>query len=262
MTKRMWFVSVIAGLILGVVTAFADNDSWFKPTNAFAVRSVDNILQSTLNSHTKWASVKGIAEYTMYDPEGNSAPQHFSTQIELAQPAMLRLELLETPLKGGDDLWIIDGKNIFSVNGEQKKYSESKLPRFAQDFSKLPKTLGDVEQDFLYPHPFAMVIPSPVAEYLFPHWYAQARAEAVITLVREDEILGRAAWVLDYTDGRNHTISWIDQKTGVILKYFQEIEGRIFLEFEFTSLVFNVHIPAERFVLPDGLALVPNDPGQ
>ena len=69
-------------------------------------------------------------------------------------------------------------------------------------------------------------------------------------LLGEETIAGRGTWKIDLLTETDHVLAWIDQDTGVILKYFQELGGQTIVEMEFTSIQFDNHVDGKKFSPP------------
>ncbi len=101
-------------------------------------------------------------------------------------------------------------------------------------------------------HPFSLLIPAPVKEYLYPEWFAQGNPTSAYALIGEDKLLGRNAWIVNLKYKTGQATAWIDQSTGIILKYSQEENGRKFVDASFTSLELDMSIDASVFRIPVG----------
>lgn len=142
------------------------------------------------------------------------------------------------------DQWISDGTFIYMVNTTARSYTRSPVPAFVFDLGVL-----DPPQDDSVPsrsmHPFSMLIPSAVPQYLYPHWFAQ-QINGEYTLQGTEEWLERPVWVVAYESPDGTSRAWIDQATGVILRFVQE--G--YVNFEITSMVFDQPVDASLFSVP------------
>jgi outer membrane lipoprotein-sorting protein len=238
---------VVVGILIAVFGFFG---GWQKMrANASGDADVEYVLNMVLNSHARWTTVQGTAEIIWYGPEGGV--QRYVDRFEISQPASARFEMLDAPENTAGRLWISDGASVFDFDLDARTYAPSPLPRFAMDTSLLPATLAEVADDTVYHHPFSLLIPSPVAEYLFPHWFAQGQADAIYKLLGEEEVLQREAWLVDYSDSReNHQSVWIDQQTGIILQFVKEVSGQTTVKFRFLSLVVDQPIDADLFNVP------------
>lgn len=250
MTKKDWFVSILLGLFLGLVMFAFGYTNWIAPANARASESIDEILNLILNSHDNWETIQGKASITRYSPESES--QSHIERFDIDPPGLVRLELLSSPEEKLQRLWISDGAEVFSTDEEKKTFLTSKLPGFSQDTTVLPKSLSEVDVGTVYHHPLELIMPSPVAEYIYPHWFAQGQPDAVYQVLRADKLLGRDVWVVEYKDSRNLSVAYIDQKTGVILRYENEMNNDSRVEFEMLSVLFDSPIDKANFIMPEG----------
>ena len=255
MKKQDWFVSVIAGILLGIIAIGIGIPRMLTESpSARASSKMDEILTLVLNSHTKWSTVKGEAEITWYDPNGGGKTQTYINQFVIYQPLSAYVDGFNRDEPGFNDqeLWISDGMKIYDLDKKNKTYTESSLPKFANDLSVMPKNLSKVKIDTVYNHPFSLLIPAPVKEYIYPEWFAQGNPTTAYTLIGEDNLLGRNTWIvtLEYKTGQ--ATAWIDQSTGMIFRYIQEEYGQKFVEVNFTSLEVDEPIDANVFsVSPD-----------
>ena len=93
---------------------------------------------------------------------------------------------------------------------------------------------------------------SPVGEYLYPQWLAQGKG-ITYNLVGEDTILNRKVWIITYIKYNAEVTAWIDEETGIIVKYIQSMDGRPFEEMTFTQLEVNSPVDRTLFILPSGV---------
>ena len=243
MTKNDWMIATIVGVVLGILGGLAFLPKVTHPQTANASTGVEDVLALTLNSYTKWSTAKGEAQFTFYGPKGEK--QIYVDSFEIAQPNKAYIESVSQDGKGQNTIWISDGVNSYSLDESSKTYESAKLPKFSQDFSLLPKTLSEVDPDMVYHHPFAMVIPLPVRDYLFPQWFSQGGG--IASLVGEENILDRKTWIVEQQKGSDLMTAWVDEKTGVILKYSQQIDGQLFLDVVFSNIEFDATIDSAIF---------------
>ena len=129
-----------------------------------------------------------------------------------------------------------DGVKIYQIDDANLSYTESDVPSFAKKTDFIPQTLADVKKDEVYHHPFEMLILNLIMQYIYSEWFAQAGSGSKYQLLGEETIAGRTTWKVDLLTETDHVLAWIDQDTGVILKYFQETGGQTVVEMEFTSI--------------------------
>jgi outer membrane lipoprotein-sorting protein len=202
-------------------------------------------LTLTLNSYTKWDTVRGEAQITFYGPKGEK--QIFVDKFDIAQPNKANIESISLNGVGQDTIWISDGGLSYSLDEASKTYTSMKLPSFINDYSRLPKTLSEITADTVYNHPFALVIPFPIREYIYSEWFSQGGGK--YSLLGEENILGRSTWAIEHQKGTDIVKAWVDQQTGVILKYSQESNENPFLDVEITKIEFNTPIANGIFLL-------------
>lgn len=253
MKTQDWFISLVAGVLLGVLSIGAGIPRMLSETRTVqATSEVDEIRLLLLNSHTKWSTASGEAEIIWYDPKGSSDTQTYISEFKIYQPlsAYVNVSNQDSPGFNDGELWISDGQKAYRLDKEAKTYTEGYLPKFANDLSILPRDLSQVSTDTVYNHPFSLLIPSPVKEYLYPEWFAQGNLSSAYTLEGEDSYLGRKVWILRLTNHTSQYTAWVDQETGIILKYLQEEDGRKFVEAHFTILEIDQILDTNSFSPP------------
>jgi hypothetical protein len=258
MKKRDWMISVLSGLILGITALLAGFSGGLAPTVIGRASSdTDKILTLVLNSHNTWQTVKGEAKVVWYGPKGDT--QTYLSSFEVIQPNQALIETTSVDGLNPSGVWISDGFKAYNLNPANKTYSEEVLPKFTQDFSILPKTLDQVKTNsinnyhVIYNNPFALVIPVPIREYLYPEWFAQGTGN--YDLVGTDSVAGRNVWVVSCITETSIAKAWIDQGTGIILKFTQETNSQKVVEVIFTSLSLDVPVDPQIFTLPSGYQL-------
>jgi outer membrane lipoprotein-sorting protein len=238
-------VLIMLGLIGGII--FLPKLTQTDKQNSLS--SVDEALTLTLNSHLKWSTIQGEAVITMYGSEGQKQENTETFQIE--QPNKALLSLYETDMTTPVQEWISDGSNIYIVENSTRTYSSSPLPKFSKDFSLLPETLEAARStDAVYRHPFGMLIQYPVGEYLYPQWMAQGKG--AYTFVGVDTLLDRPVLVINIQNGNGDVTVWIDQGTGIILKYAQKTEEKPFMDMVFTKFTLDAPLDNSLFSIPVG----------
>jgi DNA-binding CsgD family transcriptional regulator/outer membrane lipoprotein-sorting protein len=247
MKRQDWFVSVIAGLLLGLVAIGAGIPRMLtEPLSARASSPMDDVLSLVLTSHTKWTTVQGEAEIVWYGEKGET--QSYTNKFVIYQPLSAYVDITNKDGSGfNEGLWISDGVNIYNVDKKNKSYTQGKIPNFANDLSVLPSEVAQVKDDVVYNHPFSLLISAPVKEYIYPHWFAQGYPATAYSLIGEDSLLGRKIWIVDLQYKTGQITAWIDQVTGMILKYIQVENGQKYVEVNFTSLEVDMPIDAETF---------------
>lgn len=236
--KQNWAKVSRFGMIIGLLCGllFACSGGTMVPDDAAEV------LELVINSHTRWQTVQGSGSIVWTGPSGEQ--QEYAQEFAVAQPASARFLATQSYMQSSYDLWISDGAYIYNANTQSKLYTRRPLPAFAFDLSMLETPADDVDPVSVV-HPFSMLIESPVAQFLYPHWFAQ-QVHTDYQFLGEEEWLGRKVWLVEYTSDGGTSRGWIDQATGVILRY--TLLG--FVDFEMTSITFDAPIDAKVFTLP------------
>ncbi|MCB2178572.1 hypothetical protein KQH61_04070 [bacterium] len=228
MSKRLTIILIYVLIVSGCSAS--------QETPADSAPTVTDILNLVLTSHTTWHSVEGTAR-TAWHMDGEE-DQIFTTAFTFIQPARGKI----VPLAGPDFLdkisWISDGSKILETNLTTGVQTISDLPRFASDTSMIPQNVDEVDPDTVYRHPFTGLVPSPLSEYIFPNGFAQGGPDTVYELIGQESVIGRETWVMTATVRGQTVTAWIDQQTGVILKYQQE-ESSPTLNFEVLEIQFD-----------------------
>lgn len=251
MRPKDWSVSVLAGVILGVLMIMSHTFGYLSQAQRVSAASdAEKALSKTLQSHTKWSSIRGEAQLIQYDADGK--PHTDVIRVEITQPLKANIGYQASDDTGKiNKKWISDGEKIYQVDDQNLSYTESNIPPFAQRPDFMPKTLVDVKNGEIYHHPFEMSISNPVMEYVYPVWFAQGSSDAKYQLLGEESIAERPTWKIDLQTSTDHVTAWIDQDTGVILKYRQESNGQMIVEMEFTWTEFDKYIDEQEFSSPD-----------
>jgi hypothetical protein len=137
------------------------------------------------------------------------------------------------------------------VNEGDLSFLKQNIPGFAKDLDGIPQTLADIKQGEVTNHPFAMLISNPIMEYIYPVGFPQAPAGANYQLVDEENVAGRSTWKVDLNIRTDEAVAWIDQATGIILKYSQKTDGKKVVEMEFSWIKIDQGINAQEFASPD-----------
>jgi outer membrane lipoprotein-sorting protein len=205
------------------------------------------VVQLLLESHTTWETLSGQATIAWHR-EG--ATQEWTETFAIQQPYKVSLEL--EGLKEYDGLfrvWMSNGEAIYEAD-ERRLYTESRMPAFALESYQLPQTPDDIDADTVYRHPMAMLLPTPLADYIFP--VALAQSGGRFQREGEERIGDRQTWLVDWTreDTGDLQRLWIDTRTGVILKaliYSSEEPDELFGEVFLGDVVFDSSITEGTF---------------
>ncbi|MGC1375060.1 MAG: hypothetical protein WA821_02490 [Anaerolineales bacterium] len=251
MKKKDWVVAIVAGLLIGIIASIIGAPGLLAGyQSAQATGTLNQALTLVLNSHTKWRTAKGEAEITWYGPNGDK--QTYIDRFQIVQPLSAYVDGVNKDQPGFNDdgIWISNGTEAYTVSKKTNTFRMTGLPKFASDLSRMPKTLAEVQTDTVYSHPFAMLISDPVTENIYSEWFAQGAKLSTFTLDGEGNLLGRRAWIITAHSQTDGITAWIDQATGMILKYIQIQDGKKFAEAAFTSLVIDQPIDAVVFRVP------------
>lgn len=251
MKQSNWKSSLIAGVVLGILTILLQPTGYIPQTkNVFAANSAEKVLLKALQSHTQWSSLDGEATLVQYDADGVAHTDVIL--ISVAQPLQAKISYKTTndPEKTKKE-WVSDGKMVYLIDKSNLSFVESPIPPFAKKVDFLPQNLTDLKPGEVYHHPFEMAISNPIMEYIYPGWFAQAPSGSRYQLLGEDEIAGRTTWKLNLQTATDNVTAWIDQKTGIILKYEQESNGQKIVEMEMTSINFEKQFAPQDFSAPD-----------
>lgn len=247
MTKKNWIFSITIGIVLGVIGGILGIPRLLQAKPVSAASTADEALYSTLTSHLQWNTVQGEADIVWYLPNGEK--QEYINAFTIQQPNSANISVKSVAGSGTNNEWISDGNKAYNIDPETKTYAGASLPAFSKDFSLLPTTLEAARTtDAIYRHPFGMIIPSPVGEYLYPQWFSQGGGS--YSLIGEDTLLDRKVWVVNQVKNSDDVTAWIDEETGIILKYTQKTDGKLFEEMTFTKFVVNSAIDGALFALP------------
>ncbi|MCL5429551.1 MAG: LuxR C-terminal-related transcriptional regulator [Chloroflexi bacterium] len=253
MKKLNWIIGITAGIFVSVIAIGMGITRILTETQSISATSkMDDVLNLILNSHSKWSTVRGEAEITWYGPIGRDGTQTYIYRFVIDQPLSAYVDGTNRDEPGFNDneLWISDGTKTYDLDKENKTYTENDLPRFASDLLVMPQDLSDVLSDVVYNHPFSLIIPAPVKEYIYPEWFAQGNPTTAYTLIGEENLLGRNTWIVNLKSKTGQATAWIDQSTGMILKHVQEENGQKFAEATFASIEIDVPVDAKAFTIP------------
>ncbi len=244
MAKKDLLRSIVIGVVLGVVGGLLGLSVIFPIGSVDASTAVNDPLLVTLTSHLKWDSLQGEASIIWYPPEGET--QEYVNTFAIQQPNQANITSISIDGKGESGQWISDGETAYHVNLEKREFTSFSLPAFSTDLSKMPATLAEAtDSNIVYPHPFGMLIPFPVKEYLYPQGFSQGIGQ--YALLGKEKILDRQVWIVEYQNETNEVTAWIDEETGVILKYVQWMNGKLFAEVSFTTFQVNPIIDGSLF---------------
>lgn len=248
MKRKGLIVSILAGVIL-VILILTSGCGVFQS-------SPDAALSTMLTGYTKWQTVQGQAEFLWYDADGKT--QSHTNKFALALPDKVHVDLIDTSGAGNSGMWISDGQNIYTAVEKTKTYTQRPFPKDQMDTSKLPTDLKQLKHaGGVITHPMIMLIVAPVAKYIFPIWFPQGYTGDKYFIQREENFLGRKVWVIECDTIHNDNLTaWVDQETGIIVKYNQVVQGKKYLEMTFTAFQVNGQISPDVFTPPPSYSQV------
>jgi len=213
------------------------------------------VVALMLNSHNTWTTIDASATTIWHS--GNDIQTVYTT-IQIKQFAQVRLYTQQFGSDGSqmfDNLWVSDGESVHEQDAIKGNYSEYALPLFAQSLAGSgPQSAPQDGVRVIYRHPIAMVLPSPLADYIYPTGLMQR--EGKVTVVGTDEVAGRKTISImwENADADGAVISkaqyWVDSRTGMILKaiVYGGVNGEeIFEETTFTSVSYDGPVSAKLF---------------
>lgn len=260
-----WFVSIAVGLVIGIL-AFATGFTKFVlfPQLASAKASVPDIISLMANSHTKWTSLSADAVTVWHLDNQNT--QTVNTSILIQQPNRIRLELEQFDKDGQlivDMTWLMNDEVIYEQDNLRKQYTEYQIPGFAKmSYSDFISSAPKVNEPVIYRHPIAMLMPSPIADYLYPGGLVQRAGIYSVENV-SDQVSKRGAVILDWQKDQTRQSQfkyWVDTEKGVILKaQVLNPDGSLFEDTAITNIDFDAVITNDTFVLspPSDFTFVP-----
>ena len=223
---------------------------------------IQQIRDTMLRSHDTWESIH-IESTTTWFSEGKEESSWVS-EVYIEQSSLQgRLELSPAG-KEPSVYWIVTNGEVYESNEETGESIQKMLPAFVSNgdgLSILPEQTEDIlinedGSETVFRYPFGMLMPSPIADYIFPVGLAQ-RSGSYEVLGR-DSIINRDVWVLDYSwseegSGIIRQRFWIDTATGIILKAvsFADLDAKQMIEETIvTSLTLNPSLNENVFELP------------
>lgn len=269
MQRKDWFIALTVGLFIAAAVSFFGLEE-FGLVHSVNVKAgepdeIQQIRDSMLQSHQNWDSIH-IESTTTWFSEGKEESSWVS-EVYIEQPSLRgRLELSPAG-KEPSVYWIVDNGEVYESNDETGESTQKTLPAFVSNgdgLSILPEHTEDVlinedGSETIFRHPFGMLMPSPIADYIFPVGLAQ-RSDSYEVLGR-DSIINRDVWILDYSWSQDSSDNsgiirqrfWVDTATGIILKavsYADIGAKQIIEETIVTSLTLNPSLSENVFDLP------------
>jgi hypothetical protein len=220
-----------------------------KPTGTLSP-TVGDALTAMLTSHLKWDTLQGNAEFIWYTSEGG--PKTYIKSFALQQHFKGRVVIKSVDGRGSECTWISDGENYSIYYPASQSYYTNSVTDLLLNLSLQPATLEYPNTaDELYRNQFSLIIPSYLVDYLFPQKIAEEGG--IYILAGEEMFLERKVWIVEHQIDTVMSTVWVDQETGVILKYIQYTDGEPFLKVTFMSFFVNQAIDPSLFVLPQDM---------
>ena len=184
------------------------------------------IIKKAANSYQNWQDLFGQAEI-VWSRSGETQRYLVRFDFDLPYAASVITEDLNGGNNGGKWEFRRDGKVILT-DGNQNESQEAIPPSLKQYLDN--GQVFEVENaDSM--HPFALAIPSPIGEYLFPSWMSQKLNQENTSLIGEENLSNRKVWVLEASleDGESYKL-WVDQEMGILLRVFHQLNGDTSME--------------------------------
>jgi len=262
MKHKDWLVSIMAGLIIGLLFSITGiTNSFNSVQSSNAISSSANAVAQMRSSDTKWSSLSAEGTTIWYTDKGT---ENVKMSVQINQPNKVKLQILQTDENGDlvfDYVWVTDGDKIYEQNNIKKTYTLYDVPAFARlSHADLVLTTPKEDTPSITRHPIAMLMPSPLADYIYPIGLSQRTG--TYSLEANNQTLGRPVFVLDFMgdNASEHQKLEVDQSTGIIIKAqtFGE-KDKLFEETTLTNILVDAENPIETFSTqpPDGFTYVP-----
>ncbi|GEM_PF-5262144 len=272
MKNKIWLLFVLfLGTAVGLVTsmAFTPQDKGISETHDPMLEAVELLpvrdprlqkaLRLMLTSDQRWQWVHLRARYTEYDflanmkapsmPSGKAMGQTtFIEEIEIHQPFEVHYrQFLLGEAQPRYEIAFHNGqfeviRSLSAQNGEDVSGRSVSFNRLRRELALLPRSREQIQPGMIVDHPLTRVIPARSIDMLFPTWIAQqATSQNRLFFTGEDEWLGRPVYRIRLEKPGGGTavlIAWVDQQTGVLLRYRYEVAGTVLVEYEVQKVAF------------------------
>ena len=212
--------------LLVLVVAAGAGLWWFRTQRQGPDAATRAVLERMLDGWTRWNSVAGEAVVLFIDEDGQQ--QGFRERFIVQKPFLARFEVLDLEGRVVQGVWMTDGVTTYFFQ-PGRGYNEGDLPQHLDEKEdRLPQTWAELPRDEEVQHPFQAEIPSPIAQFLFPLTFVRKAAGVEYRLEEESTLLERPVWILTIIDAENQIEErlWVDQETGVVLRYVQMVQGQ------------------------------------
>ena len=226
--------------LLALVVAAGAGLGWFR-TRQGPDAATRAVLTRMLDGWTRWNSVAGEAVVLFIDEDGQK--QGFRERFIVQKPFLARFEVLDLDAQAIQGVWMTDGREVY-IFRPGRGLQQTSLPENLADWeARLPQTWAELPRGEEVQHPFQAEIPSPIAQFLFPLPFVRKAPGVAYRLEAESALLDRPVWVLTIEDPQNQVEErlWVDQETGVVLRYVQLVRGQPRVRFD--MLMFMVNEP-------------------
>ena len=262
--KFLWLVVLFVGGLAGLATAmaFTPQDKGISETHDAGVDSVallpirdphlQEALRLMLTSDQRWESLDVRGRYTEYayqaDAQSPSVPHGeavgktvFVEEVEIHQPFDLTYRQYVGDAREPRYQVTIHNGSIREephIGDKEPQVSETALSptRLQNELAFLPRTLQQIRPGTIIDYPLVRQIPARIMDMLFPTWIAQqAVSPNRLSFEGEAQWLGRPAYRirLEKPGGGTAVITaWVDQQTGVLLRYRYEVGGVLLAEYD------------------------------
>lgn len=281
MKRKDWFISITTGILLATVVIYfgVTNPNLISSENASAqtiskeanMRDSDvmKIRNAMLQSHTNWDTIHVVATTTWFE-EGQEAASRTSNVYIDQRTHQGKIESSETG-QTPSLYWGVKNGEVYEINLESGESAQRKLPDFVTDGRGVAALAKNVEEIYapdnnayideagnetIFRHPFGMLMPSPLADCIFPVGLAQRSGN--YTIVGKEDIADRSTWIIEYSwsghgPGTIGQRFWVDMENGVILKsltFESNNMKNIVEETIVTFIAFDPSLDANLFELP------------
>jgi len=213
---------IILGIALLLIWAAAEAGIKYlqsKPVPAEA--NLNIILNKASTSYKNWQDLYGQAEI-VWKRSDETQSYLVSFDFDLPDSASVITEDLNGGNNGGKWAFRRDG-TVTLTDGNQNESQEA-IPPSLKQYLDNGQVFEIENADSM--HPFALEIPSPIGEYLFPSWMSQKLNPENTSLIGEGRLSNRKVWILDakLEEGESYKL-WIDQETGILLRVFHQMDA-------------------------------------
>lgn len=271
--RRYWkpivFLAASLGVLVGILAlvAFTPQDRGGSETTDPQVDNItllplpNPVLQETLlamlNSDKKWESLSVRASYVEYAYQANVqnpsalagdylGKTTFIEDIQVRQPGeVVYYQFLDGDSSPRYQVTLHAGKLTETSLVQDNSLSEDSTSRnisvdyLRHEESFLPRSLEEIKPGYIVDHPLVRLIPARSMEMLFPTWLAQqAVSQNRLTYEGKAVLSGRSVSIvrLEKTGSGAASTAWVDDATGILLRYRYEVDGTLLIEYEVLEL--------------------------